>query len=413
MPCREVCKVAALWLCCAPCISFWQGTWPALDSPSIPFWPAPFFMKFWQRQHDARTATRRLLWVFAGAVLLLVAAVHGTLALAWWLMALLLPVQLPEPAGFLAANVGVSLLLILGGWWVETSNLRAGGIKFATRMGAREARPAVSHAEQRLCNVVDELCIAAHMPRPQVMVLPRADAINAFAAGWDADDATVAVTQGALDYLTREELQGMVAHELGHLHEGDTRLKMRLTGMVFGLELVSNFGSEMRERGGLAWWFGSAIMGAGFAGWLTGQLLKAAVSRQREHLADARAVQWTRSKDGLGGVLRKVMAQRRTASNSIGNGSGSGHSGGLSHPSLQHLLLVDVPGGSALERRLDAHPPLEERVQRIYGRRMAPLPLVRVAVAPEPVAGRSAAPGQTAVGAVTIASLVDPFARHT
>ena len=367
-------------------------------------------MKFWQRQHDARTATRRLLWVFAVAVLLLVAAVHGTLALAWWLMALLLPVQLPEPAGFLAANVGVSLLLILGGWWVETSNLRAGGVKFATRMGAREARPAVSHAEQRLCNVVDELCIAAHMPRPQVMVLPRADAINAFAAGWDADDATVAVTQGALDYLTREELQGMVAHELSHLHEGDTRLKMRLTGMVFGLELVSNFGSEVRERGGLAWWFGSAIMGAGFAGWLTGQLLKAAVSRQREHLADARAVQWTRSRDGLGGVLRKVMAQR--SAGDANTGLGNGHSGGLGHPSLQHLLLVDVPGGRVLERRLDAHPPLEERVQRIYGRRMAPLPLVRLAVAPESAFGRhGTCQAGTPVGDLSLAALHDPYAR--
>ena len=367
-------------------------------------------MKFWQRQHDARTATRRLLWAFAGAVLLLVAAVHGALALAWWLMAMMLPVQLPEPAGFLAANVGVSLLLVLGGWWVETSSLRAGGIKFATRMGAREARPAVSHAEQRLCNVVDELCIAAHMPRPQVMVLPRADAINAFAAGWDADDATVAVTQGALDYLTREELQGMVAHELGHLHEGDTRLKMRLTGMVFGLELVSNFGSEVRERGGLAWWFGSAIMLAGFAGWLTGQLLKAAVSRQREHLADARAVQWTRSRDGLGGVLRKVMAQR--GAGDANTGVGNGHSGGLRHPALQHLLLVDVPGGSALARHLDSHPPLEARVQRIYGRRMAPLPLVRLVVACEPASVRHGAFQAAApAGDLSLAALHDPFAR--
>lgn len=361
-------------------------------------------MRFWDRQRDARSATRHLLWAFAGAVLVLLVAVHAALALAWWLMALLLPVHLPEPAGFLAANVGVSLLLVLGGWWVETSNLRAGGIKFATRMGAREARPGVSHAEQRLCNIVDELCIAAHMSRPQVMVLPRAEAINAFAAGWDEADAVVAVTQGALDYLTREELQGMVAHELSHLHEGDTRLKMRLTGMVFGLELIYNFGDEMREGGGLAWWFGSAVMLAGSAGWLTGRLLKAAVSCQREHLADARAVQWTRSRDGLGGVLRKVMAQRRSAC------VGAGH-GGLAHPAVQHLLLVDVPGGSALERRLDAHPTLETRVERIYGRRMAPLPLVHVPVAPEPPAGSGAAQAGSAHGAVSLASLLDPFAR--
>ena len=360
-------------------------------------------MKFWDQQHSARSETRRLLLAFALAVAVLVLAVHGALVLAWWIMAALLPVHLSFPAGFLAANVGVSLLLVLGGWWVETSNLRAGGVKLAQRVGARELRPSVTHAEQRLANVVDELCIAAHMPRPQVMVLPRTDAINAFAAGWDEADAVVAVTQGALDHLTREELQGMVAHELSHLHEGDTRLKMRLAGMVFGLELVYNFGEEMRERRGLAWWFGSAIMLAGLAGWVTGRMLKAAVSRQREHLADARAVQWTRSRDGLGGVLRKVMAQRRDTPAGYERATHQG----LAHPAVQHMLLVDLPGAGAMERWLDSHPTLAERVQRIYGRRMQPLPLTPVNEPPE--AARRTSP--VAPGAVTLASLVDPFAR--
>ncbi|MNV61617.1 hypothetical protein D3C71_1541310 [compost metagenome] len=234
--------------------------------------------------------------------------------------------------------------------------------------------------------------------------MPRADAINAFAAGWDETDAVVAVTQGALDYLNREEMQGMVAHELSHLHEGDTRLKMRLAGMVFGLELVYNFGDTMRERRGLAWWFGSAIMLAGFAGWLTGRMLKAAVSRQREYLADARAVQWTRSKEGLGGVLRKVMAQRRDTP--AGYAENPTHTG-LAHPAVQHMLLVDVGGGSRMERWLDTHPTLEDRVQRVYGRRMQPLPAVPVAAAPES-AWRDEG---VSPGAVSIASLVDPFAR--
>ena len=97
-------------------------------------------MRFWDRQNAARAETRRLLLAFALAVLLLVAGVHGALTLAWLLMAALLPWHLPYPAGFLAANVGVSLLLVLGGWWVETSNLRAGGVKLARRVGAREAR---------------------------------------------------------------------------------------------------------------------------------------------------------------------------------------------------------------------------------------------------------------------------------
>ena len=367
-------------------------------------------MKFWDHQISARSQTRRLLLAFAAAVLLLVAGVHGALVLAWWLMAAVLPVHLGFPAGFLATNIGVSLLLVLGGWWVETSNLRAGGVKLAERIGAREARPTMSHAEQRLCNIVEELCIAAHMPRPQVMVLARTEAINAFAAGWDQADAVVAVTDGALQWLSREELQGMVAHELSHLHEGDTRLNMRLGGMVFGLELVYHFGEEMRERPGLSWWFGSAIMVAGFSGWLTGRLLKAAVSRQREFLADARAVQWTRSRDGLGGVLRKVMGQRRSTPHS----QQRSHHGSLSHPALQHLLLVDAPQLSTLEQRLDSHPPLEARVQRIYGRPMQPMALTPVDETPEPSYERAAAPAAAAApvpGAPTLASQADPFAR--
>ena len=360
-------------------------------------------MKFWDHQHSARSETRRLLFAFALAVAVLVAAVHGALVVAWLLMVAVLPVHLPFPAGFLAVNVGVSLMLVLGGWWVETSNLRAGGVKLAQRIGAREARPSVSHAEQRLCNIVQELSIAAHMPQPQVMVVPRTDAINAFAAGWDASDAVVAVTQGALDHLKREELQGMVAHELSHLHEGDTRLKMRLAGMVFGLELVYNFGDEVRERRGLAWLFGSAIMLAGFAGWLAGRMLKAAVSRQREYLGDARSVQWTRSRDGLGGVLRKVMAQRRDTPAGYERATHQG----LAHPAVQHMLLVDLPGAGAMERWLDSHPTLAERVQRIYGRSMQPLPLTPVNEPPE--AARRTSP--VAPGAVTLASLVDPFAR--
>ena len=172
-----------------------------------------------------------------------------------------------------------------------------------------------------------------------------------------------------MDLLTREELQGMVAHELSHLREGDTRLKMRLAGMVYGLELVYNFGDTVRERGGLGVLFGWAIMAAGFAGWLAGRLLKAAVSRQREYLADARAVQWTRSRDGLGGVLRKVMTQRRElAAHRLG------HSG-MSHPAVQHMLLVDVGGEGAWADWLDSHPTLAQRVQRIYGRPMGPLAL--------------------------------------
>lgn len=326
-------------------------------------------MRIFEHQDAARAESLRLLVLFALAVAATVLGVHVALAVCWLAMNAVLPVEIAFPHRFFTVNVGVTLLLVLGGWWIEVSNLRmkGGAERLARRLGAREVRPSQSHAEQRLANIVDEVCIAAHMPRPQVMVLARVPAINAFAAGWDASDSVVAVTQGALDWLTRDELQGMVAHECSHIHEGDTRMNMQLAGMVYGLELVWCFGEELRERGGIVWLFGTAIMVMGTFGWYAGRWLQAAVSRQREFLADARAVQWTRSREGLGGVLRKALTQRGQ------QGLHAPVTHGSWMPVMHHLFLV----GDFARRggAFSAHPPLEERIQRIYGRPMGALPL--------------------------------------
>ncbi|MES2192192.1 MAG: M48 family metalloprotease [Pseudomonadota bacterium] len=321
-------------------------------------------MRFFEQQEQARAQTWRLLVLFLFTVLGLVVAVNLALALTWRLVSF---GGNSYPAYFFTVNTGVTLLLVLGGWWLETSSLDGGGEKLARRVGAREARPRLHEAEQKFCNIVGELAIAASMKPPVPMVLDREEGINAFACGWDEDDAVVAVTRGALDQLTRDELQGLVAHEFSHIREGDTRLNMRLAGMVFGLEMVFNLGKRMCEtdenhnRTALAL-PGFAIKWTGSLGWLAGRALKAAVSRQREFLADARAVQFTRSRDGLGGVLRKVAGQ---------------HDEGVfmrqMHPSVQHMLLVDSgqPGSW-----FDSHPPLAERIRRIYGR---PMPAMRSA----------------------------------
>ncbi len=319
-------------------------------------------MRFFEQQEKARARTRQLVLLFALAVLLLVLAINAALALTWRLVT---PGFHGYPAYFFTVNTGMTLLFVLGGWWLETSSLQGGGEKLARRAGAREAWPASRFDEQKLCNIAAELAIAASMHPPQVMVLERAESINAFAAGWDEEDSVIAVTRGALDGLTRDELQGLVAHELSHLREGDTRLNMRLAGMVFGLEMIFNLGRRMCERDEedrrtLLALPGFAIMVAGFFGWLAGRALKAAVSRQREFLADARAVQFTRSRDGLGGVLRKVARQQQAASGSRGF-----------HPAVQHMLLVGQQGRG---HWLDSHPPLGERIRRIYGRSMPAWP---------------------------------------
>ena len=319
-------------------------------------------MRFFERQETARAQTVRLLVLFGLTVLALVLAVNAALALTWRVVT---PGFTGYPAYFFTVNTAMTLLFVLGGWWLETSALQGGGEKLARRASAREAWPGSREAEQKFCNIVQELAIAASMKPPQAMVLPRFESINAFAAGWDEGDAVVAVTEGALDNLTRDELMGLVAHEFSHLREGDTRLNMRLAGMVFGLEMIFNLGSSMCEadddgkRSFLAL-PGFAIMATGSLGWLAGRALKAAVSRQREFLADARAVQFTRSRDGLGGVLRKVAGQQAAGISSRRS----------PHPAVHHMLLVNTTIDS---RWFASHPPLAERIHRIYGRSMTAL----------------------------------------
>lgn len=355
-------------------------------------------MLIFESQREARAQTRRLLLAFALTVLLLVVAVNAALAVAWGLTwGYWVPGDSHYPRHFFSVNTAVVLLFVLGGWWVETSRLaNGGGQRLAEQLGARPAQTSGDADERRFSHIVDEMAIASGMKRPSAMVLARDEGINAFAAGWREDDAAVAVTRGALEHLTREELQGLVAHEFSHIAEGDTRLNMRLVGMVFGLEMLYRLGQQLfepdeRDRRMAASLIGLALMAAGWLGWLAGHALQAAVSRQREFLADARAVQWTRSRDGLGGVLRKALTQRNAASLAQRN----------TPSTVQHMLLVSNEPG-AVAHWLDSHPPLEQRIRRLYGRSMPPLPLQRqeeasaTAADTPPTAGRAPGPGHDA-----------------
>ena len=327
-------------------------------------------MLIFESQRDARGQTRRLLWLFALTVLLLVVTVNLALLVGWGLTwAFWKPGGFSLPRYFFEVNTGMTLLFVLGGWWVEASRLsQGGGVALARQIGARELQPSGNIDEQRFGNIVHEMAIASGMKPPAAMVLARDASINALATGWDEADAVVAVTRGALEHLTREELQGLVAHELSHIREGDTRLNMRLVGMVFGLEMLYRLGHELiepdeRDRRMVLAVLGLSLMVAGWLGWVAGHALQAAVSRQREYLADARAVQWTRSRDAIGGVLRKIMTQQREGVERRRIGS-----------MVQHMLLVGSESGK-VAGWFDSHPTLEQRVRRIYGRAMPAMPL--------------------------------------
>lgn len=344
-------------------------------------------MRFFDHQASARTRIRRLTAVFLLVALpATVIGVHVALSIPWVLVRWLMHWPLAYPLGFMPVNVGVTVALILGGWWIESSNLAGGGVHLAERLGARPAQPAVRFEEEQLTHVVSEMCIASSMARPAVMVLPNHDQINAFATGFAPADWAITVSDGALHYLTREELQGLVAHECSHLREGDTELNMHLIGMVAGLHMIWGFGRSLRpdagdgdddlaatfSLGAVGTIFGTLIMAAGWVGWVAGRALQAAVSRQCELLADARAVQWTRNADGLGRVLRKLLTQQRQADE-------------IPHPSassqqVAHLWLASEWGdgrAAATETPswLDTHPPLTQRIRTIYGHTVSALPL--------------------------------------
>ncbi len=360
-------------------------------------------MRFRRDREAAEATTSGLLLAFAVTLAALVVAVNLALALA---LRLMLPWPgAGYPALFFETNTAVVLLFVLGGCWLETLRLREGGAHVARLAAARPAEVAGSAPngvlERRLANVVCEMALASGTRPPAVWVLPRDQSINAFAAGWSPDDAVIAVTQGALERLTRAELQGLVGHEMGHLVSGDTRLHMRLIGLVWGLQMVYGFGSELsgrdelgRLRAGTI--VGTALMAVGYLGWVAGRLLQAAVGRQREFHADASAVQYARTVDGIGGVLRKIAGLPA-----------------LPRPrapeSLAHLWVAEAvdPDAPGWRRWLATHPPIAQRLERLYGYRVdaleAPLqppqpdePLLAMAAwAPATVAALQPGPAAT------------------
>ncbi|MDE1997520.1 MAG: M48 family metalloprotease [Burkholderiales bacterium] len=355
-------------------------------------------MRFRQHQEQAQAQTVRLFIWFAILLVALALSVNLLLALVY---KLIMPLSIGYPALFFETNTAVVVLFVLGGAWVETQRLReGGGPRIAHWMGGREIIDPDDGLERRLINVVDEMAIASGQPVPRVFVLPREDAINAFVAGWDATDIVMCVTRGALDRLTRAELQGLVAHEFGHIKEEDLPLCMRLLALVWGLSLVHGYGQSLMardERGQVKvalWLIGLVFATIGWLGWAAGRLLQAAVSRQREFLADASAIQFTRSREGLGNVLRKLWHDQQLLAGRMHSPRADMIAALLMHEGTQSSLLA-------------THPRLQDRIERICGAVLSPLPapLLRLEVVeprrkavPMPTVGLAAhasAPGQT------------------
>ena len=349
-------------------------------------------MDFFEHQEVARRSTRRLIVLFAIAVIAIVVAVNvaaTALYLGFLMPAGTAPAAAALPTGFYFVNTLLVLGLIGSGTLYKMSSLSAGGAAVANLVDAREVDMTTRDLlDRRLINVVEEMAIASGVAVPRVYVMDNETAINAFAAGHSINDAVIAVTRGTLTRLSRDELQGVIAHEFSHVLNGDMRLNLRLIGVLHGLLIVALAGRLLLELSGrsrgsssgrsgnalaVLFFAGVALWILGYIGVFFGRLIKAAVSRQREFLADASAVQFTRNPDGIGGALRKIGGL--TEKTGLGTR--------IDHPqaeALSHLFLGAAR--PAFVRGLFAtHPSLDERVQRIYGRKHGFLPAPENALA--------------------------------
>jgi Zn-dependent protease with chaperone function len=402
-------------------------------------------MNFFEHQDRARKATGRLVVLFALAVVATIAAVFGAVVVSFDLTSR----AEEQPTLELFGIVSASTAAVIGlGSLYKIVQLRAGGAAVAGLLGGTPVLPGTTAADERtLMNVVEEMAIASGTPVPAVYVLREETGINALAAGWTPGDAAICVTRGALEHLSRDELQGVIAHEFSHILNGDMRLNIRLMGIVHGILVIglagyaivrtalATGGSRRRGRGKgggpplplIA--FGAALIAVGYIGVFFGRLIKAAVARQREVLADASAVQFTRNPRGLSGALQKIGGMvygARLASPKA--------------PEASHFFFADALAPPLVFARLFAtHPPLEERIrlidpswdgtfpavrlgevrpeyERKPAKRVSPAEIkaaqaaaVAAGLAPERVVGRAGAPtpAHVSYGAGLIASLPD------
>jgi Zn-dependent protease with chaperone function len=330
---------------------------------------------FFENQHLARRNTRVLVLLYLLAVVGVILAVDLVLA-ALYAWNIDLPPELrhlgaaarlqmvPFTVYAVGALATAAVILAVSGWHMV--QLSSGGKAVADMVGARRVPPdAADPLERRLLNVVEEMAIASGVRVPAVYVMDGEAGINAFAAGYDVSDSIVAVTRGTLQALTRDELQGVIGHEFSHILNGDMRLNIRMIGVLAGIVFIGSVGNFLLRslRGGgekkgaapiLA--AGLALLVIGYVGLFFSRLIKAAVSRQREFLADASSVQFTRNPDGIAGALDQIEVSPAGAL--IANQRAED----MSHMFFGQGIAVTFSG------LFDTHPPVEERIERVNAR---------------------------------------------
>ena len=335
-------------------------------------------VSFFEHQAQAQRKTKILVFLFVLAVAGVVLAVDALISAIYLFNrfdGVFGAIQAADAAGgwlnlisggFLVVASLVTLGLIVSVSLWHILRLAGRGEEVARMVGARPIPPnADDPLERRLLNVVEEMAIAAGVRVPKVYVMDDERAINAFAAGYDVSSAVVAVTRGTLETLSRDELQGVIGHEFSHILNGDMRLNVRMLGVLEGIVFLSAIGAFLmrnssrvrgRNAGGVVLTMiavGLALFVIGYIGLFFSRLIKAAVSRQREFLADASSVQFTRNPDGLAGALDQIALAPAGARISNRYAEEMAH--------MYFGQSINVWFGAMF----DTHPPLDERISRV------------------------------------------------
>jgi len=334
---------------------------------------------FFAAQDQARSNTKLLVLLFALAVITLLILTNLLVMITLGVMEpeqyqLLLKPQHPDwfnqlpwqMMGWVSLLVFVVIAVVVS---IKRAELSQGGQVVAKALGGRLLDYQLAdNKQQRLLNVVEEMAIAAGVPVPPVYLINESS-INAFAAGYSPADAVIGVTQGCLNLLNRDQLQGVIAHEFSHILNGDMRLNIRLIALLHGIEFIGHSGyfllrsmgrrravgagsSKSKDNGGGILGLALGLMVLGYLGTFFGSLIKAAVSRQREFLADASAVQFTRNPSGIAGALKSIGAA--TFGSQVKNPNAD---------EMSHLFFAEAI--SRWSSLFATHPPLQQRIKRL------------------------------------------------
>lgn len=332
-------------------------------------------MNFYEAQGEAKASTARLLFAFSiGLVLFASSIAYLVVLIEWYFRTGLFLPPIVDTVIFSEAFIAVILVVLIASLF-QYYLLRDGGKAVALSLGGKLISP-MSHDKQEvtLLNVVEEMAIASGIAPPPVYLL-NSKGINAFAAGFTYEDAVIGITQGALDTLDRQELQGVIAHEFSHIFHGDMRLNLHLTGLIYGIVFIGGIGrfifdmldspsirshashSSDNKKGGnpivAIYLFALGLTVIGWIGTMISEIIKAMISRQREYLADASAVQYTRYPEGIAGALKKIGAS--TYGSNVSSSAGGDFS---------HLFFSDGTS-NFWDHWFSTHPKLEDRIRRI------------------------------------------------